>query len=73
METAVVQAAIDPSPVEINQPVYDDTTGEKTGSITVSNPDTERDDEQRAESQAVIDQPPAEVIQFADPNAEPTA
>ena len=73
METVVVQAAIDPIPMEINQPVYDDTTGEKTGSIMVSNPDTERDDEERAAAQTVIDQTPAEVIQFADPNAEPTA
>lgn len=70
METAVVQAAIDPTPMEIEQPVYDEATGEQTGSITVSNPDTERDDEERAAAQTVIDQSPAEVIRFADPYAE---
>jgi hypothetical protein len=73
MELIVVQAAIDPLPVEIDQPVYDEGTGEQTGSIMVPNPDTERDDEQRAAAQSVIDQTPAEVIQFTDPNAEPTA
>lgn len=64
-ETAVVQAAIDPIPMEIDQPVYDDATGERTGSITVSNPETVRDDEERAAAQTVIDQTPVEVIQFA--------
>lgn len=64
-ETAVVQAAIDPIPMEIDQPVYDVATGEQTGSITVSNPEAVRDDEERAAAQTVIDQTPAEVIQFA--------
>ena len=73
METVVVQAAIDPIPMEIKQPVYDEATGEQSGSIMVSNPDTDQDDEERAAAQTVIDQTPAEVIQFADPNAEPTA
>lgn len=73
METAVVQVAIDPIPMEIEQPVYDEATGEQTGSIMVSNPDTEQDDEERAAAQTVIDQTPAAVIQFADPDAESTA
>ncbi|MDV4144370.1 hypothetical protein [Shimia sp. FJ5] len=73
METVVAQAAIDPIPMEIDQPLYDETTGEQTGSIMVPNPDAERDDEQRTAAQTVIDQTPAEVIQFADPDAEPTA
>ena len=73
METAVVQAAIDPIPMEIEQPVYDEATGEQTGSIMMSNPDTERDEEERAAAQTVIDQTPAEVIQFADPDAESPA
>lgn len=73
METVVVQAAIDPIPMEIKQPVYDEATGEQSGSIMVSNPDTDQDDKERAAAQTVIDQTPAEVIQFADPNAEPTA
>ncbi|MDF1854266.1 hypothetical protein [Pseudooceanicola sp.] len=72
MEAVVLQAAIDPIPMEIEQPVYDEATGEQTGSIMMSNPDTERDDEERAAAQAVIDQTPAEVIQFADPHGEPT-
>lgn len=73
METFVVQAAIDPIPIEIDQPLYDEATGEQIGSIMVSNPDIERDDEERAAAQTVIDQTPAEVIQFADPDAESTA
>ena len=73
METVVVQAAIDPIPMEIDQPVYDEATGEQTGSIMVSNPEIARDDEERAAAQTDIDQTPAEVIQFADPDAEATA
>ena len=65
METVVVQAAIGPIPMEIDQPVYDEATGEQTGSIMMSNPDTERDDEERAAAQTVVDNTPAEVIQFA--------
>ncbi|NHM21131.1 hypothetical protein [Tritonibacter mobilis] len=72
METVVVQAAIAPIPVEIDQPVYDEATGEQSGSIMVPNPDTERDDEERAAAQTVIDQTPTEVIQFADPDGEST-
>lgn len=73
METVVVQAAIDPIPMEIDQPLHDDATGEQSGSIMVSNPDTERDDEERAAAETVIDQTPTEVIQFADPDAVSTA
>lgn len=72
METVVVQAAIDPISMEIEQPVYDEATGKQTGSIMVSNPDTERDDEERAAAQTVIDQTSTEVIQFADPHGEST-
>ena len=73
METIVVQSAIDPIPVEIDQPVYDEATGEQNGSIMVSNPDTERDDKERAAAQTVINQTPADVIQFADPDAGSTS
>lgn len=72
METVVVQAAIDPISMEIEQPVYDEATGKQTSSIMVSNPDTERDDEERAAAQTVIDQTSTEVIQFADPHGEST-
>ena len=71
-EAVVVQAAIDPIPMEIGQTVYDEATGEQSGSIMVPNPDTERDDEERAAAQTVIDQTPTEVIQFADPHGEST-
>ena len=70
MEAVVVQAAIDPLPMEIDQPVYDEATGEQTGSIMLSNSETDRDDEERAAAQTVIDQTPSEVIEFADPDAE---
>lgn len=70
MELVVVQAAIDLIPLEIDQPVYDEATGEQTGSKMLSNPETNRDDEERAAAQTVIDQTSAEVIQFADPDAE---
>ncbi|MGR3549521.1 hypothetical protein [Pseudooceanicola sp.] len=73
METVVVQVAIAPIPMEIDQPVYDEATGEQTGSIMVPNQDTELDDEERAAAQKVIDQTPEEVIQFADLDAEATA
>jgi hypothetical protein len=73
METVVVQAAIDPIPMEIEQPVYDETTGEQSGSIMVSNPDTDQDDKERAAAQTVINQTPADVIQFANPDAGSTS
>ncbi len=73
METVVVQAAIAQIPMEIDQPVYDEATGEQNGSIMVSNPDSERDDEERAAAQTVIDQTPTDVIQFADPDAGTTS
>jgi hypothetical protein len=72
METVVVQAAIDRIPMEIDQPVYDQATGEQTGSIMLSNPETDRDDEERAAAQTVIYQTPAAVIQFTDPDAAST-
>ena len=73
METVVVQAAIDPIPMEMGQPLYGEATGEQTDSIMVSNPETDQDDEERAAAQTVVDNTPAEVIQFADPDAESTA
>lgn len=72
METVVVQAAIAPIPMEIDQPVYDEATGEQNGSIMVSNPDTERDDKDRAAAQTVVDNTPTEVIQFSNADAGST-
>ena len=69
MELVVVQEAIDPIPMEIDQLIYDEATGEPTGSITVSNPETDRDDEERAAAQTVVDNTPAEVSKFANADA----
>lgn len=65
METVVVQAAIDPLPAEVEQPVYDEETGEQTGSEMVPNPEIVRDDAERTAAQAVVNDTPAEVIEFA--------
>ncbi|NRQ10064.1 hypothetical protein [Aliiroseovarius sp. xm-v-208] len=69
METVVVQAAIDPRPAEIERPIYDEVTGEQTGTEMVSNPEIVRDVVERADARAVIDETPAEVIEFASAKA----
>jgi hypothetical protein len=66
MEGVVVQVAIDPLPAEIEQTVYDETTGEQTGTIMVPNPAVVRDDAERAAARAVIDGTPTAVIAFAE-------
>jgi hypothetical protein len=66
MEAVVVQAVVDPLPVENVQPVYDDTTGEQTGTIMVPNPAVVQDDAERAGDQAVIHSTPVDVIAFAE-------
>jgi len=66
MEAVVVQAAIGPLPGEIEQLVYEETTGEQTGTIMVPNPAVVQDDAERATARAVIDGPPTEVIAFAE-------
>jgi len=66
MEAVVVQAAIEPLPAEIEQTVYDDTTGEQTGTIMVPNPAVVQDEAERAAAQAVIDSTPVDVIAFAE-------
>jgi hypothetical protein len=66
MEGVVVQVAIDPLPAEIEQTVYDETTGEQTGTIMVPNPAVVQDDAERAAARAVIDGTPTEVITFAE-------
>ena len=65
-EAVVVQVALDPLPLEIEQPVYDDATGERTVTIIVPNPAVVRDDAERAVARAVIDGTPNEVIAFAE-------
>jgi hypothetical protein len=66
MEGVVVQAVVDPLPEEIEQLVYEETTGEQTGTIMVPNPEVVRDDAERAAAQAVIDSTPVDVIAFAE-------
>jgi hypothetical protein len=65
VETVVLQAAIEPLLAEIEQSVYDEASGEQTGTIIVPNPETVRDDEERRKAQAVVDDTPTEVIEFA--------
>ena len=69
METVVMQAAIDPLPAEVERPIYDEVTGEQTGTEMVSNPEIVRDEVERADARAVIDETPAEVIEFASAKA----
>lgn len=69
METVVVQAAIAPRPAEIERPIYDEVTGEQTGTHTVPNPEIVRDDAERAIAQSVLDDTPAEVVEFANMDA----
>ena len=69
MEIVVVQAAIEPLPAEVEQPVYDKETGAQTGTELIPNPVIVQDDAERADAQAVIDGTPAEVRAFAE-NAE---
>ena len=69
METVVVQAAIAPLPAEIERPIYDEVTGEQTGTEMVSNPEIVRDEAERADARAVVDETPAEVIKFASAEA----
>jgi len=66
MEAVVVQAAIEPHPAEIEQSVYDETTGEQTGTVMVPNSAVVRDDAERTAALAVIDSTPVDVIAFAE-------
>jgi hypothetical protein len=68
MEAVVVLAAIDPLPAELERPIYDEVTGEQTGTEMVSNSEIVRDEAERADARAVFDETPAEVIEFV--NAE---
>ena len=60
-----MQAAIDPLPAEVERPIYDRVTGEQTGTEMVPNPEIVRDDAERTAAQAVVNDTPAEVIEFA--------
>lgn len=65
MEPVVVQAAIDPLPAEIEQPVFDAETGAQIGTEMMPNPAVDQDDAERAEAQAVIEATPTELVAFA--------
>ena len=69
MEAVVVQTAIDPLPAEVEWPIYDEVTGERTATQMVSNPEIVRDEFERADARAVVDETPAEVIEFASAEA----
>ncbi|MDP7152580.1 MAG: hypothetical protein QGI08_04285 [Paracoccaceae bacterium] len=69
METVVVQAAIGPLPAEVARPIYDEVTGEQTGTEMVPNPKIVWDEAERADARAVVDEAPAEVIEFASAEA----
>lgn len=68
-ETFVVQVAIEPLPAEVEWPIYDDVTGEQTGTDMMPNPEIVRDDAERAVAQVVLDDTPVEVIEFANTQA----
>lgn len=69
METVVVQTAIYPLPADVERPIYDELTGEQTGTEMVPNPEIVRDEAERADARAVVDEAPAEVIEFASAEA----
>lgn len=73
MEAVVVRTAIEPLPVEVEQPVYDDETGQQTGTAMMPNPEIARDEAERAEAQAVVDATPMVVIEFANTDAGSTS
>lgn len=59
---AVLQPAIDPLPIEIEQPLFDEQTGEATGTQMVLNPAIAEDDAERAAASAVIAAAPPAVL-----------
>lgn len=64
-QNVVTQAAIDPLPATIEVPVFDEQTGEPTGATQqVANPEIVKDDQERAEAQALIDATPAAVVSW---------
>jgi nucleotide-binding universal stress UspA family protein len=63
--TDELQAAIEPLPAEVEQPVYGEETGEQTGTEMVPNPEIVRDDAERTAAQAAVNDTSAEVIEFA--------
>lgn len=65
MESVVVQSAIDPLDAQVEENVYDEETGEITGTVMVDNPAIVQDVAERTAAQQVIDSTPQEVKDFA--------
>lgn len=63
-----VTAAIDPLPLEIEIDVYDELTGEITGTEMIANPIVVMDDEERAAAQEIVDATPHTVIDYYEEN-----
>lgn len=63
LQEVVTQTAIEPLPEFVEQPVYDEMTGEQTGVETVRNPLVVQDEAERAAAQATIDDTPEEIKQ----------
>ena len=61
MHEVIVQTAIEPVPEFVEQAVYDETSGEQTGTETVRNPDVVTDESERIAAQATIDATPEEI------------
>lgn len=66
--TVIVKRLIEPLDAEIEQPVYDENTGEQIGTEMVPNPLIIQDDAERAKAQTIVDGLPSAVISFANIN-----
>ena len=63
-ESVLVVGSIEPLPAQVEQPVYNAETGERTGTEMVENPQVVLDQQERLVAQAVIDATPQEVKDF---------
>lgn len=61
--TVVVSPAIDPLPLEVEQPVYNEE-GVQTGTEMVKNPLIVKDEQERTSAQMVVDNTPEEVKSY---------
>ncbi len=59
---------IAPLPLTITKNTYDEFTGELTGSVSIPNPPVVKDEAERNEAQAIVDNTPAGVISFVGDN-----
>lgn len=61
-------SAIKPLDAEVEQAVYDEDTGEQTGTEMVPNPLIVEDDAERVQAQIVVDNTPIAVLEYAEAN-----